>query len=370
MSSIKDTKVYSINDFLNWYDNGELVLSPKYQRNSVWNEKQKSYLIDTILRGFPIPQVFLRQEIDLMTRKTTREIIDGQQRLRSIIEFNQDLFPISKSHSKELGGKYFSDLDGNYKESFLEYNISTELIKIKDVSKIYEMFARLNTNNVVLNRQELRNATFWGEFKVFVYKKTSDYRNFLIDFKVFNDKDLARMNEVELVNSLVLNCFKGIISETPSLIDKMYKDYNNEFLEQDDVDDKFNRIMDVIISIFDHPMFETKFFHRKTYLYTLFSVINQQLYGGLGDQYERYEIFSIELIKENISILINRLMAFESILENVNDMNVNEMENNYDEIKDFQLFLNNHKSRTTNSKERSERINILIEHLKPNIKNG
>ena len=51
MSNLKETKVYSINDFLNWHERGELELSPKYQRKAVWNAKAESYLIDTIVRG-------------------------------------------------------------------------------------------------------------------------------------------------------------------------------------------------------------------------------------------------------------------------------------------------------------------------------
>ena len=65
----KVPKIIQINDILQWYDNGELELSPKYQRNSVWNEKAKSYLIDTILRGLPIPPIFMRQAIDVATKK-------------------------------------------------------------------------------------------------------------------------------------------------------------------------------------------------------------------------------------------------------------------------------------------------------------
>jgi len=57
MGNIKETKIYNINDFLNWYERDELEISPKYQRNPVWNLKAKSYLIDTVIRGFPISQI-------------------------------------------------------------------------------------------------------------------------------------------------------------------------------------------------------------------------------------------------------------------------------------------------------------------------
>ena len=57
-----DSRVYSINDFLNWNNHNQLELNPIFQRRSVWNESAKSYLIDTILRGKPIPKVFIRQK--------------------------------------------------------------------------------------------------------------------------------------------------------------------------------------------------------------------------------------------------------------------------------------------------------------------
>ena len=63
-----DSRTYSINDFLEWHDKGQLVLSPKFQRRSVWTDNAKSYLIDTIVRGKPIPKVFIRQSINVSSR--------------------------------------------------------------------------------------------------------------------------------------------------------------------------------------------------------------------------------------------------------------------------------------------------------------
>ena len=73
MNDIKDTKSFSINDILSWEENGELIVSPKYQRNKVWNLNAKSYLIDTIIKGYPIPQIFIRQQIDIASRKSFQQ---------------------------------------------------------------------------------------------------------------------------------------------------------------------------------------------------------------------------------------------------------------------------------------------------------
>jgi hypothetical protein len=364
MSDIKDTKAYSINDFLNWFDNSELTLSPKYQRNSVWNNSAKSYLMDTILRGYPIPQIFIRQIIDTNTRKTTREIIDGQQRLRSIIEFTQDAFPILKTHNSNLSGKYFSDLNDDLKEKFLSFNISTEIIKLKEDSKIYEMFARLNTNNMALNKQELRNAEFWGDFKVYIYKKSADFKEFLIDNNVFKDKEFARMVDVELINSLVINLIDGIVTESPAKIDSYYKKFDATFPEIDENEIRFNKIMSIFETIFENPIFETKRFNKKGYIYTLFSYLNEQFYNKLDLCIDIHPSYSLDNISTNLNTLTNKLMNFELELNRVNskDFELDESDENAIKLINFEKY---HRTRTTSLQERKERIKILADFLNP-----
>lgn len=73
-----DSRTYSIKDFVEWDAAGQLELNPRFQRRPVWTDKAKSFLIDTILRGKPIPKVFIRQKINVTTKTSTREVVDGQ----------------------------------------------------------------------------------------------------------------------------------------------------------------------------------------------------------------------------------------------------------------------------------------------------
>ncbi|GAJ16274.1 unnamed protein product, partial [marine sediment metagenome] len=57
-----------------------------FQRRRVWSSKARSYLIDTILDGFPIPAVYIRQKINLKIAKSIREVVDGQQRIGAILD--------------------------------------------------------------------------------------------------------------------------------------------------------------------------------------------------------------------------------------------------------------------------------------------
>jgi uncharacterized protein with ParB-like and HNH nuclease domain len=63
----------------------ELILNPTFQRRSVWQPQAKVLLIDTILRKMPVPKVYMRTQINAKTKRSVREIVDGQQRLRAIL---------------------------------------------------------------------------------------------------------------------------------------------------------------------------------------------------------------------------------------------------------------------------------------------
>ena len=61
MQQLFNTRNYSIRDFEEWNQRNELFLQPKFQRRNVWSDKARSYLIDTIIRGKPIPKIYMRQ---------------------------------------------------------------------------------------------------------------------------------------------------------------------------------------------------------------------------------------------------------------------------------------------------------------------
>jgi uncharacterized protein with ParB-like and HNH nuclease domain len=80
-----DTRVYNVSDFVEWNNRDQLQLSPDFQRRSVWSLQAKSYLVDTVIRGKPMPKLFIAQ--DVKDRRNIRTVVDGQQRLRSLLEY-------------------------------------------------------------------------------------------------------------------------------------------------------------------------------------------------------------------------------------------------------------------------------------------
>lgn len=357
MNNLRISKVYDINDFISWEERGELEISPKYQRNSVWNGKAKSYLIDTIMRGLPIPPIFIRQSIDTKVNKSFKDVLDGQQRIRTILEFYRGMFYVQKSHNIDIGGLYYNELSDEQKEDFLSYSIPVEIITTKDDSIVYDMFARLNTNNMALNKQELRNAKYWGEFKIFNYRLASEIREFLVENKIFNDKELSRMLEIEFISTLTILILSGIKTDTPASIDKYYAKYDLEFSESQEVYEKFNTVIDLLKIMFNKSLgINSKLFKKKVYFYTLFATIYNQVYG-LKD----LEEFKVDKsIDKNLDKYILALMDFEALFNDVFD---SKKIKNDDMIRFEKL----HTTRTTNEKERKERIRLLLQYLSRKI---
>jgi hypothetical protein len=148
---------FRVSDFLAWQRDRALELNPNFQRRPVWKPGAKSYLIDTILRGLPVPIIFLRDmRSDLKTLKPKRDVVDGQQRIRTLIAYieplllndfdpDRDGFTISKAHNEELAGKSFDELPGEYKQRILDYQFSVHSFAADtDDRDILQIFARMN----------------------------------------------------------------------------------------------------------------------------------------------------------------------------------------------------------------------------------
>lgn len=350
------SKIVQISDIVQWNEKGEVELSPKYQRNNVWNEKAKAYLIDTIIRGLPIPPIFLRQKVDVNTKSTSREIIDGQQRIRAILEFVVDeKFAIKKSHNKEFGGKKYSDLDDETQEAILEYEIVAEVVTEKDEGLIYDMFARLNSNNYVLNKQEIRNSKYWGDFKVLVYNLASKYRDFFLANKLLSDNDCTRMRDAELITSMIILLIDGIVSETPSSVDKTYEKFDGSFDEDGSIENTLEGVMDIVEKVYSYLNGNIGCLSNKNYFFTFYAVVVNQYIGIQGSGLKRNSIYSKSEILSNLDSFYDACGSFlNDYASKVTDISANQsMDPEWAEFK------KNHSARTTSKNERTSRIEFL-----------
>ena len=280
---------YKVSDFLSWQRAGNLSLSPNFQRRSVWKEGAKSYLIDTIVRGLPIPILFVRdRHVDLNNFEPIREVVDGQQRIRTVISYiapnllkdfdeSRDLFTVSRLHNKELAGKKFEQLSDDIKRRILGYEFSVHVLQPgTNDREVLQIFARMNSTGTRLNAQELRNAEFFGEFKTSMYQTAFKHLHRWRTWEVFTEDNISRMEEVELTSEFAIYMLQGI--STKKMLGKIYREKDSCYPEKDEVERRFEVVMDSIDEAFGNDL-PHMFIQKKTLFYGLFTTVYAIQFG-------------------------------------------------------------------------------------------
>lgn len=338
-----EPRVYSINDFLEWDARGELKISPKFQRRAVWKPQAKSYLIDTILRGIPLPKIFIRAKTNPRIRKTVREIVDGQQRIGTILSFVKDGFRISKVHNEEYGGMAYSELPEKVQSDFLNYGLSVDVLQDMEDRAVLEIFARLNTYSVTLNKQELYNAKYFGYFKQLVYELGGEYLTFWGESGILTDRKIARMGEAELVADLLIAVLDGFQSRKNA--ERYYKMYEEDFPNRQTIRGNFTAVMDLIGNLFGDALRETSFKTSPNF-YGLFVALYHMNYGIPGLEAPRKPVE-----KKDYAKIRNCLEDINSIIENE------------DVPKEYAEFVKSTKDATTDVPARTTRCQFIAEKL-------
>lgn len=271
-----DTRAYNISDFLEWDNTGLLELSPKFQRRSVWTEKAKSYLVDTIIRGKPIPKILITQTLNV--GRNIRTVVDGQQRLRAILSFINGDFKISRAHNREYAGHTFDDLPEELKSEFLKYEIGVDMLFDLTFEDILDVFARLNTYSVKLNPQELLNAQYLGYFKQSAYGLGFKYVSYWLEAGVLTEKEVTRMAEAELSSDLLGSLIEGI--QPKKNIQNFYRKYDDNEQACTDAEGMFDHVMSIIGAIYPAEELRTTNYHRIHFFYTLFTSIAHCVFGN------------------------------------------------------------------------------------------
>lgn len=221
--------------FWEYYQFNKYNFEPGYQREAdVWTQSKQSFLIDSVLKNFPMPPIFLHEHIDPDNGKTVFDVIDGKQRLSAIIAFIKNEISIPNDFGEDgygeskLSGLFFKDLDNEefkeWKKSFWKYEISIEYIDSdQDNEIVNNIFDRLNRNGEPLNAQELRKAKYGGTM---LYNLVQDLSQ--IDF--WNDNlqklNVNRYDNIEFVSELLFLVLEEKVFESSKrVIDDEYDKY-------------------------------------------------------------------------------------------------------------------------------------------------
>ena len=291
---------YSIEDIKRLIDNKELIIQPKFQRRRTsWPLTAKTGLMDSVINSFPIPPIYVREFIN-EKKERQREIIDGQQRISTILEFIRNEWKLSRNLSDdEFIGYLFNELPFELQQQILDYELAFLNIRGAEDSDIISIFSRLNSYSLPLNRQEKRNATYSGQFKSLVYDLSSKYYTFWTENKIFSNAQIARMIDAELTSELLTIMNSGLKGFSNKKIEEIYKSHEENFADKEKYEKSFNTIMTYVGNCYEDDDIK-KQFGKKSAFFSLFLAICDKVYlldGGM--KFSTHKI-NLEKTKENL----------------------------------------------------------------------
>ena len=268
------TDQYPISDLLTWMDEKTLVLNSDFQRRSVWPPSAKVFLIDSILRDRPMPNMYIRTKTDLRTRRGYREVVDGQQRLRAIHEFASDALTLTPA-AREFSGRTYSSLDDEAKTMFLTYTIGVvQLFNISDAD-VLDIFHRINAYGLRLNPQEMRHGKFQGSFRNAVIDASKRWELLWDKYKIVGLRDRVRMADDQLMALMLGVILDGVVDGGQPTTNKLYERYDGDL--PTDAVDKLDRTVEFLLKEF--PLILESSFARAPHFLMLFSAVAHALFG-------------------------------------------------------------------------------------------
>ncbi|NIJ09027.1 hypothetical protein FHS31_002657 [Sphingomonas vulcanisoli] len=205
------------------WKNDEIIV-PSFQRNFVWNIKQSSNLIESFLVGLPVPQVFF-----YISEKNKNLVIDGQQRIKSVIFFLEGYFGEENLQGRRQVFRLFGldEKSPYYNKRFVDLTESDQrklksavlrAVNIRQLApndqstSMYHIFERLNTGGTPLKPQEIRNCVFHGSLveTLHTLNDNTDWRK-IIDKRMLD----KYQKDVELILRIFAMAERGQKYEKP-----------------------------------------------------------------------------------------------------------------------------------------------------------
>ena len=226
----------SVADYCNAYKRHEVLVDRKYQRNArVWPRRAQSYLIETILRGFPMPKLALHQQTDVKSRKSLKFVVDGQQRTNAVVDFFEGKLTLSQTLELETArGKTIDGLGQDLQEAFLSYPLQFDQFEAADDDVVREYFRRINSFTTPLNPEERRHANFQGNMKWFILKLAERHTETLVALRTMSEREIVRMRDHKLFAEIVDAMLHGVRTTNSKMLDTLYRKYDvNDIPEED-----------------------------------------------------------------------------------------------------------------------------------------
>jgi len=220
----------------------KLIPRPEFQRRLVWNNKDKSAFLQTVLMNYPFPEIYVAAgEVDVETGEGTELLVDGQQRVTTLYQYFSG-FP----YLILTGGVTpYNELPKEKKEAFLQYDVVVRDLGHVDIDVITNIFQRINATRYALNAMEIHNSRYEGEFKKFAEEFAQ--RPFFDVHRIFGASERRRMQDMRFVAVLGATILSSYFNRDEELEEFLGR-YNDEFHLRSDLE----RELDVVMDFIDH----------------------------------------------------------------------------------------------------------------------
>ncbi len=219
-----------LGELLDQIADGTYKVNYDYQRSgSIWPVRARSFLVETILLGMPIPRVLVNC-LSEAPPPHQWDIIDGQQRCFSLRQFRAGKFALSSDvDDQRLVGKRFDELSARLQEKFNSYQVPIDEYSNYTPAQIRQVFRRLNFYTAPLVPAEQRHAQFSGELGRFVEDQAKQWKPLFLSLGVFSRKNIDRKAHEQLMAEVVDAMANGISTPTAKTLRVFYKAFDSQF---------------------------------------------------------------------------------------------------------------------------------------------
>lgn len=250
--------------------NNTLIPRPEFQRRLVWNNEDKIYFLQTVLMGYPFPEIYIAAgSINPETGEGTEMLVDGQQRITTLYQYfvGDDDLKLKKKIQA------YSELSDDDKIALLEYEVVVRDLGKKNIGEIKEIFERINSTKYALNAMEIHNSRYGGAFKQFA--DNFSQCDFFENNNVFSTNEIRRMKDLVFCLTIMVSILSTYFNRDEEL-EPFLETYNDEFELSDQLWHELQDIMNII----NQMGFEKKSrAWKKSDLLTLFVEIHKIKYG-------------------------------------------------------------------------------------------
>jgi len=228
-----------VREIITMVKEGKIIPRPEFQRRLIWTRDDKNYFLDSVLRGFPFPEIYLADgDVNLETGEGTQLLVDGLQRVNTLVQYFEGDSTLSLLSITDY--EHLSDDD---KKAFLQYDIAVRDLGQVTKDQIIEVFKRINATKYSLNDIEISNAIFNGAFKKYGEKLCE--HDFFKEHSIFTFQDYKRMGDLRYLLVLIATMIRGYFNRD-EFLEELLDRYNDDFPLDQEITNRFENVLSYI----------------------------------------------------------------------------------------------------------------------------